>query len=170
MAGHLVKSTGRALGPKPGARGAPRGCANKSPMCSKPSSRSRPYRARERQGGDRKGSDIALGLARLGHVPPGPRAEARRGHGPRPGCQRWRRGREDRRCRASRAARQAIAVSSCHTSDPRRSSFKSIALMLWGVSWSPNRSGATSCWRLFASLPPCLVGLEASGSAHHWAR
>ena len=23
---------------------------------------------------------------------------------------------------------------------------------------------------LFASLPPCRVGLEASGSAHHWAR
>jgi transposase len=23
---------------------------------------------------------------------------------------------------------------------------------------------------IFASLPPCLVGLEASGSAHHWAR
>ena len=23
---------------------------------------------------------------------------------------------------------------------------------------------------LFASLAPCLVGLEASGSAHHWAR
>ena len=22
----------------------------------------------------------------------------------------------------------------------------------------------------FASLPPCLVGLEASGSAHHWTR
>ena len=22
----------------------------------------------------------------------------------------------------------------------------------------------------FASLPPCLVGLDASGSAHHWAR
>jgi transposase len=22
----------------------------------------------------------------------------------------------------------------------------------------------------FASLPPCRVGLEASGSAHHWAR
>jgi transposase len=22
----------------------------------------------------------------------------------------------------------------------------------------------------FASLPPCLVGLEASGSAHYWAR
>jgi transposase len=22
----------------------------------------------------------------------------------------------------------------------------------------------------FASLPACLVGLEASGSAHHWAR
>src|ERR1700678_898455 len=22
----------------------------------------------------------------------------------------------------------------------------------------------------FASLPPCVVGLEASGSAHHWAR
>jgi len=22
----------------------------------------------------------------------------------------------------------------------------------------------------FASLPPCLVGLEACGSAHHWAR
>ena len=22
----------------------------------------------------------------------------------------------------------------------------------------------------FASLPPCLVGPEASGSAHHWAR
>ena len=22
----------------------------------------------------------------------------------------------------------------------------------------------------FAALPPCLVGLEACGSAHHWAR
>jgi len=22
----------------------------------------------------------------------------------------------------------------------------------------------------FASLPPCLLGLEASGSAHHWTR
>ena len=22
----------------------------------------------------------------------------------------------------------------------------------------------------FASLPPCVVGLEACGSAHHWAR
>ncbi len=22
----------------------------------------------------------------------------------------------------------------------------------------------------FASLPPCLIGLEACGSAHHWAR
>ena len=22
----------------------------------------------------------------------------------------------------------------------------------------------------FASLPPCLVGMEACGSAHHWAR
>ncbi len=22
----------------------------------------------------------------------------------------------------------------------------------------------------FASLPPCLVGIEACGSAHHWAR
>jgi transposase len=23
---------------------------------------------------------------------------------------------------------------------------------------------------LFAGLPPCLVGMEACGSAHHWAR
>src|SRR5580693_2613713 len=41
--------------------------------------------------------------------------------------------------------------SICHLSPPWGSiwpstSFKSIALMLWGVSWSPNRSGATSCW------------------------
>ena len=38
---------------------------------------------REAQGGDRKGSDIALGLARLGHVA-GPRAEAREGMGRAP--------------------------------------------------------------------------------------
>src|SRR5258708_13132143 len=25
-------------------------------------------------------------------------------------------------------------------------------------------------FEFFASLAPCLVGLEASGSAHHWAR
>lgn len=24
--------------------------------------------------------------------------------------------------------------------------------------------------RFFAKLPPCLVGMEACGSAHHWAR
>ena len=24
--------------------------------------------------------------------------------------------------------------------------------------------------KVFATLPPCLVGMEACGSAHHWAR
>ena len=24
--------------------------------------------------------------------------------------------------------------------------------------------------RFFSELPPCLIGIEASGSAHHWAR
>ena len=24
--------------------------------------------------------------------------------------------------------------------------------------------------RFFANLPPCLIGVEARGSAHHWAR
>ena len=24
--------------------------------------------------------------------------------------------------------------------------------------------------RFFAKLPPCLIGMEACGSAHHWAR
>jgi transposase len=24
--------------------------------------------------------------------------------------------------------------------------------------------------KLFANLPPCLIGMEACGSAHHWAR
>jgi transposase len=24
--------------------------------------------------------------------------------------------------------------------------------------------------RFFSDLPPCLIGIEASGSAHHWAR
>src|SRR6202034_92135 len=28
----------------------------------------------------------------------------------------------------------------------------------------------TKLLEFFASLPSCLVGLEASGSAHHWAR
>jgi transposase len=62
----------------------------------------------------------------------------------------------------------------CHLSPPLGSiwpstSFKFMALMLPVGWWSPRRSGATSWWS-FASLPPCLVGLEASGSAHHWAR
>jgi transposase len=46
--------------------------------------------------------------------------------------------------------------------------FKFMALTLRVALWSPRRSDATSCWS--SSLPPCLVGLEASGSAHHWAR
>jgi len=37
------------------------------------------------------------------------------------------------------------------------------------LSW-PSRSGEASCWNSSLSLPPCLVGLEACGSAHHWAR
>jgi transposase len=30
------------------------------------------------------------------------------------------------------------------------------------------RRGAVD--RFFAQLPPCMVGIEACGSAHHWAR
>lgn len=30
-----------------------------------------------------------------------------------------------------------------------------------------NRGGVL---KFFANLPPCLIGMEASGSAHHWAR
>jgi transposase len=30
--------------------------------------------------------------------------------------------------------------------------------------------GRNKLLEFFASLPPCLVGLEACGSAHHWAR
>ena len=26
------------------------------------------------------------------------------------------------------------------------------------------------CPQIFANLPPCLIGMEACGSAHHWAR
>ena len=42
--------------------------------------------------------------------------------------------------------------------------------MLWGVSWSPKPIRRNKLLEFFASLPRCLVGLEASGSAHHWAR
>ena len=49
-------------------------------------------------------------------------------------------------------------------------SFRFTALMLGGALWSPRRSGATNFWSSSLRCPPCLVGLEACGSAHHWAR
>jgi transposase len=40
----------------------------------------------------------------------------------------------------------------------------------WGaLSW-PSRNRRNNLLESLASLPPCLVGLEACGSAHHWAR
>ena len=35
---------------------------------------------------------------------------------------------------------------------------------------SPRRSGAANLVSFFSSLPPCLIGIEACSSAHHWAR
>ena len=42
--------------------------------------------------------------------------------------------------------------------------------MLRGALWSPKAMRRNKLLEFFASLPACLVGLEASGSAHHWAR
>jgi transposase len=41
--------------------------------------------------------------------------------------------------------------------------------MLRGGLWSPGLR-RNKPLEFLASLPPCLVGLEASGSAHHWTR
>ncbi|MGB9117356.1 MAG: IS110 family transposase, partial [Bradyrhizobium sp.] len=30
--------------------------------------------------------------------------------------------------------------------------------------------GRAAVEKFFAQLPPCMVGMEACGSAHHWAR
>jgi transposase len=30
--------------------------------------------------------------------------------------------------------------------------------------------GASTSWRFFQKLPPCLVGIEACASSHHWSR
>ncbi len=32
------------------------------------------------------------------------------------------------------------------------------------------RLARTQMAKFFATLPPCLIGMEACGSAHHWAR
>ena len=38
------------------------------------------------------------------------------------------------------------------------------------MSWFASSSGGTRLAPFFANLPACLVGMEACGSAHHWAR
>ena len=48
--------------------------------------------------------------------------------------------------------------------------FKSIALILRGALFVAKAIRRNKLLEFFASLPLCLVGLEASGSAHHWAR
>jgi transposase len=45
-----------------------------------------------------------------------------------------------------------------------------MALMLRGRVVVAKAMRRNKLLEFFASLPPCLVGLEASGSAHHWAR
>jgi transposase len=52
----------------------------------------------------------------------------------------------------------------------RSTFFKSIRSMLLSALWSPRRSGAISCWSFSLRCRLVGVGLEASGSAHHWAR
>ena len=37
-----------------------------------------------------------------------------------------------------------------------------------GCPCAPQRSRRNKPLEFFASLPPCLTRLEASGSAHHW--
>jgi transposase len=49
-------------------------------------------------------------------------------------------------------------------------SFKFTALMLQGGLLVAKAIRRNKLLEFFASLPPCLVGLEASGSGHHWAR
>ncbi|MGY3108381.1 transposase [Bradyrhizobium sp. LM3.4] len=35
---------------------------------------------------------------------------------------------------------------------------------------SSSKTASADVLRFFAKIPPCLVGLEACGSAHYWAR
>ena len=39
-----------------------------------------------------------------------------------------------------------------------------------GQAWFASSCGGTRSPIFFANLPACLVGMEACGSAHHWAR
>src|ERR1700685_945681 len=36
--------------------------------------------------------------------------------------------------------------------------------------WPASRCAATQVLGWFAKLPPCLIGMEACGTAYHWAR
>jgi len=36
--------------------------------------------------------------------------------------------------------------------------------------WFASRLDGRRWWPFFAKLPPCLVGIEACGTSHHWAR
>ena len=48
--------------------------------------------------------------------------------------------------------------------------FRFIAPTLQGALLWPRPIRRNKLLEFFASLPPCVVGLQACGSAHHWAR
>ena len=84
--------------------------------------------------------------------------------GPRPAstCQ-------DGSCRAHHE--EAIRHAGCH--DRRRSRQTRFQLHAVGPDGSVARRQKLRRGQMigfFAKLPPCLVGMEACGSAHHWAR
>ncbi len=39
-----------------------------------------------------------------------------------------------------------------------------------GRCWCADSSGRAEVLKFFSALPPCLVGMEACASAHHWGR
>jgi hypothetical protein len=52
----------------------------------------------------------------------------------------------------------------------RRASFSFMALEKTVPLCFESVLGAPNYWLSFAKLPSCLIGIEACGSAHHWAR
>src|SRR6476469_8258266 len=52
----------------------------------------------------------------------------------------------------------------------RRTSSRFTALMRQGKVLVRKQLRRAEVLRFFAPLPPCLVGMEACGTAHHWAR
>ena len=54
--------------------------------------------------------------------------------------------------------------------DLAKNEFQVHAIAAYGAVLIRRKLRRTEVIRFFTELPPCLVGMEACASAHHWAR